>query len=145
MSYRNFRTRFPAVELATAIAIAMVAGPWSIPAAAGEGGGFLIGIEDLPLMPLLSERADAGMVFDTPAGRIVEAFASGAVTRAEVLTFYAATLPQLGWKMEDAARFRREGEILKLEFPEILPLPNSQAALTVRFAISPDQTTSNRE
>ena len=37
------------------------------------------------------------MVFDTPAGRIVEAVASGAVTRDEVLAFYAETLPQLGW------------------------------------------------
>ena len=143
MSYRICRARALAALLT--IVIAIVAGPWLMPVAADEGGGFLIGIEDLPLMPLLSESADGGMVFDTPAGRIVEAFASGTVTRAEVLAFYAATLPQLGWTMEDAARFRREGEILRLEFTDNLPVPNRQAALTVRFAISPDQTTSNRE
>ena len=143
MSFWKCRTRALAAVLA--IFLTAIAGPWSARVAADGGGGFLIGIEDLPLMPLLSESAEGGMVFDTPAGRIVEAFASGTVTRAEVLAFYAATLPQLGWTMEAAARFRREGEILKLEFTKTLPLPNSQAALTVRFAISPDQTTSNRE
>ena len=138
MSYRTRRAR------ALAVALVVVAGPWWAPAAAGEGGGFLSGIEDLPLMPNLSENADGGMVFDTPAGRIVEAFASGAVTRAEVLAFYAATLPQLGWTAEDPARYSREGEILRLEFTENDPPPKTGAALTVRFALSPDRTGGNR-
>ncbi len=143
MRYRICRAR--ALAVALAIVLAGVAGPWRAPAAGGEGGGFLRGIEDLPLMPLLSESADGGMVFDTPAGRIVEAFASGAVTPAEVLAFYAATLPQLGWTMEDAVQFRREGEILRLEFTEYHPPPKRGGPLTVRFAISPDQSADNRK
>ncbi|HJO71962.1 MAG: hypothetical protein QF450_09845 [Rhodospirillales bacterium] len=142
MSCRIRRARAIAVTLAVILAVA--AGPWWVPAAAGEAGGFLSGIEDLPLMPHLNENTDGGMVFDTPAGRIVEAFASGAVTRAQVLAFYAATLPQLGWTMEEAARYSREGEILRLEFTENHPMPKSAAALTVHFALSPDLTGGNR-
>tara|TARA_B100000315_G_scaffold71058_1_gene64780 strand:+ start:99 stop:530 length:432 start_codon:yes stop_codon:yes gene_type:complete len=142
MSCRKRRARAIAVTLAVILAVA--AGPWWAPAAAGEGGGFLSGMEDLPLMPRLNESADGGMVFDTPAGRIVEAFASGAVTRAQVLAFYAATLPQLGWTMEEAARYSREGEILRLEFTENQPSQKGAAALTVRFALSTDPTGGNR-
>ncbi len=142
MRYRIRRACAIAVTLAVILAVA--AGPWWAPAAAGEGGGFLSGIEDLPLMPDLSESADGGMVFDTPAGRIVEAFASGAVTRAEVLAFYAATLPQLGWTVEDVARYSREGEILRLEFTKNHSPPKTGATLTVRFALSPDRTGGNR-
>ena len=138
MSYRTRRAR------ALAVAVLVAAGPWWTPPAAGEDG-FLNGIEDLPLMPLLSENAEGGMVFDTPAGRIVEAVASGAVTRDDVLAFYAETLPQLGWTREGAARFRREGEILRLEFTDSNPPSNWGAALTVRFAIYPDQTAGKRE
>ncbi len=77
---------------------------------------FVGGTEDLPLMAGLSEVAGRGMVFDTPAGRIVEAYASGPVTRDRVLEFYAATLPQLGWRPDGTAAFRREDEVLKLDF-----------------------------
>ena len=104
--------------------------------AAGQGTvAFVGGIEDLPLMPGLEEDAAGRMVFDTAAGRIVEAFASGAVSRTQVLDFYAATLPQLGWRREGETAFLREDEILVLEFSagKAGPAP----ALTVRFALSP--------
>ncbi len=110
---------------------------------AGQGGvAFVSGIEDLPLMPGLEEDSEGRMVFDTAAGRIVEAYASGPVSRAEVLDFYAATLPQLGWKREGEAAFRRENEILVLEFSgnKAAPAP----ALTVRFALSPATAGGNR-
>ncbi len=104
--------------------------------AAGQGTvAFVGGIEDLPLMPGLEEDAAGRMVFDTAAGRIVEAYASGAVSRAQVLDFYAATLPQLGWRREGETAFLREDEMLVLEFSagKAGPAP----ALTVRFALSP--------
>ena len=59
---------------------------------------FVEGVEDLPLMPGLSNVEAAGLAFDTVEGRIVVAFASGRVTREAVLVFYADTMPQLGWK-----------------------------------------------
>src|SRR3546814_2954347 len=79
-----------------------------------------LGVEDLPLMPGLAEIADAATVFDAPQGRIVESYAAGTVAAAEIRSFYAQTLPQLGWTAVDAGQagpleFRREGERLTLE------------------------------
>jgi len=92
---------------------------------------FVAGTEDLPLMPGLVMVEGAGMQFDTPQGRIVEAYAKGAATRAAVLDYYAATLPQLGWKAESRTSYRREGESLRLELYE------EASGLTVRFYLSP--------
>lgn len=100
--------------------------------ARAQDAHFLSTIEDLPLMPGLTEDADRSMVFDAPSGRIVETFATGrGVGKDQVVDFYARTLPQLGWRADDGARFVREGEVLVLEFAEGGP------ALTVRFALSP--------
>ncbi len=109
---------------------AVVAATAAVGAAAQER--FVGGTEDLPLMAGLSEVAGRGMVFDTPGGRIVEAYARGPVTRDQVLEFYAVTLPQLGWRAVGAAAFRREDEVLKLEFPA--PGPNG---LLVLFTLAP--------
>ncbi len=97
---------------------------------AGENG-FVAGIDGLPLMPGLVEQADAGVVFDTPGGRIVEALTTGAADRASVLKFYDQTLPQLGWQTIKSGQYRREGEILTLEFP-------GGAPASVRFRLSPE-------
>jgi hypothetical protein len=99
--------------------------------ACAQDAQFLSTIEDLPLMPGLTEDADRSVVFDAPSGRIVESFATGAVDRDRVIDFYARTLPQLGWRADDGARFVREGEVLVLEFLGGGP------ALTVRFALAP--------
>src|SRR3972149_11446927 len=69
-------------------------------AAAGGGpaapGGFVSGFEDLPLMPGLMQNTESATVFDTPSGRVVEAFPAGSVEARAVDAFYAETLPQLG-------------------------------------------------
>ena len=118
--------------LVAAVLVLGLAGAAPPPANAEAAGPFVSNLEDLPLMPGLSEDVDAAMAFDTPSGRIVEAYASGPTTPARVLEFYAATLPQLGWQREGEAAFRREGEILRLEF-SIGP-----SRVTVRFALSPE-------
>ncbi|MEE9194648.1 MAG: hypothetical protein V3U44_02315, partial [Alphaproteobacteria bacterium] len=46
---------------------------------AQEAAGFISTIEDLPLMPGLTEE-EGGIVFDSALGRIVEAFATGPVS-----------------------------------------------------------------
>ena len=76
--------------------------------------GFVPGVDDLPLMPGLTADLEATMVFDKPDGRIVEAAATGTVSRDAVTAFYASTLPQLGWLREGPARYTREGEVLNL-------------------------------
>jgi hypothetical protein len=102
---------------------------WALAAAAAES--FLSGTEDLPVMPGLTESPGT-MVFGTPGGRILEAFASGRVTADQVQSFYAATLPQLGWLSQGKGVYRRENEVLKLDV--VRPGP----PLVVRFTLSPE-------
>lgn len=92
---------------------------------------FVAGTEDVPLMPGLRTVQDAGLVFDKPEGRIVEAQAKGRVTRAAVRSFYGATLPQLGWKTAGRGTWQREAEALILDFA------GRDGDLTVAFTLSP--------
>ncbi len=108
-----------------------LAGAGLLVPSARAAGAFVAGLEDLPLMPGLATVAGAGLDFDTPEGRVVEAYAKGKASLAEVLDFYAATLPQLGWDAAGQGRYRREGEMLRLE------LYQGEGELTVRFYLSP--------
>ena len=67
---------------------------WLATAAAAQSGGYFRQIDDLPLMQGLSEVAGAGLAFDKPEGRIVEAYAEGAVSVSAVEAFYAKSLPE---------------------------------------------------
>lgn len=87
-------------------------------------------------MPGLAQVTDRATIFDAPAGRVVEAYAEGAVGRDAVRAFYARTLPQLGWRADGADRYAREGETLRLEFPEAWP-DSAPNRLLVRFFLSP--------
>jgi hypothetical protein len=92
---------------------------------------YLSEIQDLPLMPGLTEVDGAGLVFDKPNGRIVESYARGDVEASAVRSFYRATLPQLGWRLAADGDFVREGESLMIESED------GQAGLTVRFVLRP--------
>jgi hypothetical protein len=129
------RTRFFARIAAALVLGAMLAASGA--RAGDEGhGAFVTGFEDLPLMPGLAQVADAGTVFDTPSGRVVEAFADGPVAAQDVEAFYAETLPHLGWRKVSAHRFGREGEVLDLE---ITPHAGGEKpGSKVRFYLSPD-------
>ncbi len=120
---------------ARAILFALILAGFPVFAMAAEGArAFVSGFEDLPLMPGLSQVADAATVFDTPSGRIVEAYANGRVAAEDIAAFYARTLPQLGWQRISAHRYRREGELLDLEIRGGLGGPSS-----VRFYLAPDE------
>ena len=99
------------------IALAVAAPTLSYSAEAAQE--FFSGVEDLPLAPGLGEVREAGMVYDTPAGRIVHATAKGPGQPRDVIRFYRATLPQLGWRIVGATRFQRETEILELKVKRI--------------------------
>lgn len=102
---------------------------------------FVSGINDLPLMTGLAPLAGQNVVFDAPGGRVVEAWAEGAVTRGSVLEFYGSTLPQLGWTSSAPDLFRRDGETLRLEFPPAAPhgaTPAAAGTLLIRFYLSPN-------
>ena len=74
----------------------------------------------------------AGVVFDKPSGRIVEAFAEGAVSRQAVLSFYDTTLPQLGWSPQPDQTFQRDGERLLIKVRE------GTEGVTVEYRLSPE-------
>lgn len=93
---------------------------------------FLQDIDDVPLAGGLSEDRTAALVFDKPAGRIVEAEAAGAVAEEAVRDFYAATLPQLGWEAIGADRFRRGEETLSLSYSR------SGGGLIVHYTLQPE-------
>lgn len=109
------------------LVVLIVAG-WLLSGHAVVAADFVSGTEDIPLMTQLTEQGSGALVFDTAAGRIVEVTASGTATAGAVRAFYAETLPQLGWAAKGTARWRRDGEELRLEFPA----PN-----TVRFVLAP--------
>jgi hypothetical protein len=103
--------------------------------AAPPGSEFVAGFDDLPLMPGLAQVADAGFVFDTPSGRIVESFAEGRVSVDAIRGFYARTLPQLGWHQTGRDRFEREDEVLDVE---VTPERPAQGELvSVHFYLAP--------
>jgi hypothetical protein len=76
---------------------------------------YLAGASDLPLAAGLKEQPDKSTVFDTPLGRIVNAYATGNVKPQAVLDFYDDTLPQLGWDRQKAGTYQRKKQILKID------------------------------
>jgi hypothetical protein len=122
------RRRRVAAALTGALVLLAVPGPG---AATPDAAAYLDRIADLPLMNGLRELPDAGVTFDKPSGRIVEAFAHGAVARAAVRSFYRETLPQLGWTRTAPGTFAREGERLTLDYL------GGDGDLTVRFTLQP--------
>ncbi len=101
-------------------------------AASAQGTqAFLSTMGDVPLAPGLSELPAMGVTFDDPAGRIVEAFAAGRTTRDTVTAFYRATLPGLGWAELGSGRYRRDKEMLLIEFV------GADSGVAVRYLLSP--------
>ncbi|MBK1696998.1 hypothetical protein CKO21_07035 [Rhodovibrio salinarum] len=117
--------------LALALAGLLWAAPPAPAAAQGGDSDYVADIVDLPLMEGLREVADAGMAFDKPSGRIVEAYAHGTVDTAAVRRFYRQTLPQLGWQRLGQDQFTREGERLQIDYL------GADGDLTVRYTLQP--------
>lgn len=118
--------------LGTMAALALCSALLWAPLAAQESNAFVIGIEDLPLMDGLIENGGAGLVFDKPEGRIVEAYATGEVNASAVRAFYAETLAQLGWQSSGDGAYQRDDENLRIT------IGGTDGALTVQFSLSPN-------
>lgn len=73
-------------------------------------------LREIPVMPALSQDEGEASVFDKPGGRIVHVRATGDnVSPESVRTFYAKTLPALGWQPHSADIYVRGTEKLTLE------------------------------
>ena len=94
---------------------------------------FIPGVNGLPLVTGLVLMPGRHIIFDTPEGRIIEAFADGKISPANILGFYKDTLPQLGWIVKSKNEFERENEVLRIEV-----FANKKNQSIVRFFITPD-------
>ena len=91
------------------------------------------GVNGLPLVTGLVLMPGRHIIFDTPEGRIIEAFADGRISPTNILAFYKDTLPQLGWNVKSKNEFQRENEVLRIEVSA-----NKKNQSIVRFFITPD-------
>ena len=96
---------------------------------------FMSGFEDLPLMNGLKQSEDTALTFDSPGGRIIEAYAqSDEIEKQKIMDFYDKTLPQLGWtrlkkkSKSNSFSYIREGEELTISVDDGTPA-------TVRFEL----------
>ena len=93
---------------------------------------FIPGINGLPLMTGLVLIPERQVVFGTLNGRIIEVFATSKNSPSDILSFYSATLPQLGWISNSHNQFWRDKELLKVEITD-----NLMGRVVVRFSIAP--------
>lgn len=123
-SLSSFRVLFPALAFAAALFAATAA--WA---------GYSAAIEDLPVMPQMTERADSIVFFDTPEGRIIETSFDTAGNSRQVLSYYHQVLPPLGWtRMQNSNNaYTRKNETLVIEFKA----SGSAAPNTVRIRLVP--------
>lgn len=99
-----------ASAMAVLVVLVLVIAP--IRLAAAE---FFASIDDLPLAPGLTEIVEDGVMFDSPAGRIVTAVAGGDASAGAVRAFYRKALPALGWSLAPGGTYNRDGEVLTLQ------------------------------
>jgi hypothetical protein len=81
----------------------------------GLASAYLPGTEDVPLMKGL-ELVEDPIIFDKLEGRLVTLHAQGDVSEKDISQFYAATLPNLGWKKKADSLYARDGESFKISF-----------------------------
>lgn len=112
-------------------------------AAAGETR-FSTYIDDLPIMPGLAETEE-GYAFDIyQGGRMAEAQLAGAEDAKLVRSFYAATLPQLGWTPvgADPTVYRRGRERLIFRIDQ--KRGSKATELTAIFVLTPEASQEGR-
>lgn len=90
-------------------------------------GGFIDGMDDIPLMDGMRQIHSSNISFGNDESRFDEAYiTSDRITFAKAAAFYKNTLPQLGWKFvgnkEKALHFERDMEILDIALEKNKPV-----------------------
>lgn len=107
---------------------------FALPATAqqGQSAAFFEALYDVPVMAGLEELKDQAMLFDKPDGRIASVVAaSKSLKPGQVTAFYAAALPQLGWKKQTDNQYVRGEDVLYMEVVAKPPLT------VIHFTLSP--------
>lgn len=85
------------------------------PLQAGQQTRFFSDMPDVPLMTGLQELPSESIGFDKPEGRIIEVTADiGSRSPQNVLAYYKAVLPHLGWHDAGGHAYYRDQEVLRL-------------------------------
>ena len=105
--------------------------------AQSQAPDFISVIEDLPLMPGLSEDPDSAMSFEAANGRIAEATASGPVEPGDIIDYYKQALPQLGWILVTTKQYKREEDVLNID---VAKGDGRAVPVIVHFRLSPTKT-----
>ncbi len=104
---------------------------FAVPAHAAKTAYFSA-VNDLPMMQGMVELPADTVIFDKPAGRIVEFSARTAEPQGAILQFYHESLPPLGWKPVKKGLFVRAHEKLKIDFGRQMD------ETLVNFALTPN-------
>lgn len=113
---RQLLKRIRAAAGVAVLAAAMVGAMASATPRGACAAEFFASIEDLPLPDGFVELEGDGMVFESPAGRIVTAVARGSASPETVRAFYRGALPPLGWERRGVDRYQRDDEQLSFAF-----------------------------
>lgn len=83
-------------------------------------------------MPGLYERAEETLIFDKAGGRVIESYADieGSLNQRDVEAYYAASLPQFGWRAVSGARYVRADEVLEYKIENT----SNEKIFTVRIS-----------
>ena len=99
---------------------------------AGEQTDYLSEMSDIPMMPGMVEQDGGGFVFDAPDGRVVEEVVFLEKKNPnDVLGYYSAVLPQLGWIARKSGVFSRNNEQLTVNIDKV------GGGVKVTFRLSP--------
>jgi hypothetical protein len=98
---------------------------------------FLHGFEAIPIMQNMEQISNRDVFFDTPSGRIIETYTTtDQIGKNEIKKFYKATLPELGWKIDQTysnnLSFIREDEKLSIEI-----ISDKGSTLFVHYILAP--------
>ena len=91
---------------------------------------FVPGTEDLPLMEKMVIDENETISFDTPAGQILNVTAKTPVSSQKVLSFYANTLPALGWQKKSGNSYKRDRDEI------VIQTQSSQTGTSVLFQVT---------
>lgn len=101
------------------VMISVVMSPvWPSLARAENGGAvtYFANLPDIPIMPNMVEIEEEGFSFDTPQGRVVQAYSFiPGMGIDQVMVYYRRALPGLGWRFNGKDGFVRGGEALTIQ------------------------------
>lgn len=97
---------------------------------------FVPGISDLPVPINFFPIDKKTSVFNGSSGRIINATFKGRAYSHEIISFYAKTLPALGWDSTGDLTYQRDSESLEINI-EVKSTAKNYDNLEITFSVTP--------